>query len=75
MVGVCDGGNRYAPHRLMCLNTWPMGNGTIRRNGLVGVDVLCWRKCVTMGVGFEVSKAQATPSVEHSLLVLPWIQK
>ena len=31
----------------------------------------CWRKCVTVEVGFEVSYAQAMPSVTHSLLLLP----
>jgi hypothetical protein len=31
--------NRNGLHRLMCLNPWPVGSGTIRR-GLVGVDVL-----------------------------------
>ena len=29
------------------------GNGTIRRCGLVGVVWPHWRKCVTLGVGFE----------------------
>ena len=29
-----------------------------------------WRKCSTVEAGFEVSYAQATPSVEHSLLLL-----
>ena len=28
-------------------------------------------KCVTVGVGFEVSYAEAVPSVAHSLLLLP----
>lgn len=28
-----------APHRLMCFNAWLIGSGTIRRYGLVGVDV------------------------------------
>jgi hypothetical protein len=31
----------------------------------------CWRKCVTVGVGFEVSYAQAMTTVTHSLLLLP----
>jgi hypothetical protein len=31
--------NRNGPHRLMCLNTWPMGSDTIRRCGLVGESV------------------------------------
>ena len=38
---------------------------------LVGVALLeqvwsCWRKCVTVGVGFEVSYAEAMPSVAQS---------
>ena len=33
---------KYGPHRLMCLNAWPIGSGTIRRCGLVGVGVSLW---------------------------------
>jgi hypothetical protein len=40
-------------------------SGTIRRYGLVGVGVACWRKCVTMGAGFKVS---------GSSLLLPKVQ-
>ena len=29
----------------------------------------CWRKCVTVEVGFEVSYVQALPSMEASLLL------
>ena len=29
----------------------------------------CWRKCVTVGAGFEVSYAQATSSVTERLLL------
>ena len=29
-----------------------------------------WRKCITVEAGFEVSYAQATPSVAQSLLLL-----
>lgn len=56
------------PHRPMCLNTWPMESGAIRKRGLVGVGVAmlewvwpcgvgvaCWRKCVTVGAGFVIS--------------------
>ena len=57
--------NKYGHHRLMCLNAWPIESGTIRRYGLVEVGVallkymwLCWKKCVTVEVGFEVSYAQ-----------------
>jgi len=27
----CGGLKRFGPHRLMCLNAWPIGSGTIRR--------------------------------------------
>jgi len=41
----CGDLNRFSPHRLMCLNAWPMGNGPIRirwsRCGLVGESVSC----------------------------------
>jgi hypothetical protein len=35
----CGGFNGYSPHRLMCLDAWPMGSGSIKRCGLVGVGV------------------------------------
>jgi hypothetical protein len=54
----------------MCLNACPIGSGTIRMCGL-GVGVVLLEKVVTVGVGFEVSCAQAMPSVTHSLLFLP----
>ena len=38
----CGGLNRFGLHRLMCLNAWPKGNGTIRRCGLVGESVSLW---------------------------------
>jgi len=54
----CRGLNRFGSHRLMCLNAWPSGNGTIRRHGLVGVGVAllewvwpCWSGCGLVGVG------------------------
>lgn len=34
-----DGWNKYIPHRLMCLDDWPIGNDTIRMCALVGVGV------------------------------------
>jgi hypothetical protein len=40
--------NRNRPHRLMCLNTWPMGSGIIRRCGLVEVGV-AWLEEVPRG--------------------------
>ena len=33
---ICAYVNSYDLHRLMCLNAWPMGSGTIRRCGLIG---------------------------------------
>jgi hypothetical protein len=59
--GCCCDLNRYGPHKVMCLTVWPIGCGTIRRCGLVGG--------VSVGAGFDVSYAQATPSVAHSLLI------
>jgi hypothetical protein len=47
--------NRNGPNRLLFLNAWPIGSGTFRRHGLVGVDVAFWR-CVMWG-SFEVSDA------------------
>jgi hypothetical protein len=38
-VHFCSGLNRNGPHRRMCLNAWPLGNGTIRRGGLVRVGM------------------------------------
>jgi hypothetical protein len=29
-----------APHRLLCLNAWPIGSGNIRKCGLAGIDVV-----------------------------------
>ena len=37
--------NGYGPHRLICLNAWPIRSGTIRRCGLVGVDVALEKLC------------------------------
>ena len=64
--------NKNGPHTLMCLNTWPIGSGTIRRYGLVGVSVALLEKCVIVRVGFEVLSAQASgSSVVQSSLRLP----
>ena len=35
--------NRYGPHRLVCLNVWPLESGTIRRCGLVKGSMSLWR--------------------------------
>lgn len=39
MFNLCGVLNKYGPHRIICLNSWPVGSGTIRRIGLVGVDL------------------------------------
>ena len=49
--GQCAVVNRCGAHRLMCLNAWPIGSGTVRRCGLAGGSVPLW------GAGFEVSYA------------------
>ena len=36
---LCGGLNRNDPHRLICMNVWPIGSNTIRRCGLDGVGV------------------------------------
>jgi hypothetical protein len=43
-----------------------VGNGTIRRRGLVGEGIACWRK-LSLGVGFDVSEAQTRPHGSLSL--------
>ena len=35
----CDGLNRNSLHRVMCLHAWPIGSGTIRKCGLIGVGM------------------------------------
>ena len=53
----------------------PIGSGTIRRYGLVELGVaLCWRKCITVWMGFEVSYAQATPSGTQFTSCYLWIK-
>jgi hypothetical protein len=53
-----------APRRLKSLNAWSIGFVTIKRFALKVWP--CWRKCVTVGMGFEVSYAQAIRSVSQS---------
>jgi hypothetical protein len=31
----CDCLNRKSPHRILCLNAWPIGNSTIRKSGIL----------------------------------------
>jgi hypothetical protein len=45
--------NRFGPHRNKYLNAWPMGVGTLMRDVLLE-KVWPWRKCVTVGVDFEI---------------------
>ena len=65
----CGGLNRFGPYRLVCL-LGPQGVA------LLGSMILSewvwpyWRKCVTVGAGFDVSYSQAQPSVNSSLLQL-----
>ena len=49
----------------------PEGNCTVRRYGFVEYIWPSWRKYVTVGVGFEVSYAQATSSETMHLLLPP----
>lgn len=39
-VGLYGGFNRYGPLKLVCLNAWPKGRGTVRNCGLVGVGMI-----------------------------------
>ena len=43
-----------------------IGSGTIQRRGLVGVGVVLLEEVGHRGMGFEVSDAQARPSVAFS---------
>lgn len=58
----CGSLNENSPQRLI-------GSVAIKRYGLVGVGVILRMKYVT-GAGFELSDAQARPSVRHFLLPL-----
>jgi hypothetical protein len=53
----CSSLNRFSPRRHLCLDDW-------LREWHCSEVWPGWRKCVTMGVGFEVSYAQALPGVE-----------
>jgi hypothetical protein len=54
-LSVCGGMNRFGLHRLMCLNAWPTGSGSVRKYGLVRVGVTLLEEVHHCGVGFEVS--------------------
>jgi hypothetical protein len=62
--------DKNSPYRLIDLNAWLPESGTIRRCGLVGVGVAFLEEIRHWGVGFEVSDAQAKPSVSP-LFLLP----
>ena len=47
------------PHRLMCLNAWPIDSGTTRKSDLVGVGVDLLRNCVIVDVDSGISYAQS----------------
>ena len=44
--------NRYSPHGLICLNVWPIGDGTVRGCGLIEVDVASLEEVCHPGGGF-----------------------
>ena len=46
--------NRNGPHRLKCLNAWPIGNDTPRRYGLSGVGVALLEEVGHCSEVFEV---------------------
>lgn len=47
----CSGLTRYDPHRLMCLNAWPIGSDTIRWCGLLRIGVALLEKVCHCGDG------------------------
>ena len=47
---MCGGLSKNDPHRLMCLNIWPIGNSTIRKCGLVRVGVALLEEICYCGV-------------------------
>jgi hypothetical protein len=48
---ICAGLNSLSHHRLMSLNTWPIGCGIIRRHGLVRVGVTLLEEVCHCGGG------------------------
>jgi hypothetical protein len=59
----CGGLNRYGPHRLLYLDAWPIGSGTIRRCGLVGVGVTLFDEVCHCGwtMRFQMLKLGTMP--------------
>jgi hypothetical protein len=62
---VCGSLNRFGHHRLVGLNDWLTGSGTIRRESVVG------GRASPSGVNFEISYAQVLLSREETFLWLP----
>jgi hypothetical protein len=60
--------NIYAPHRSLCLNTWPIGNGPIRKCDPVEVGMALLEELWVWAL--RVSYSQVLPSMEHSLPLL-----
>ena len=48
---MCAGLNRFGPHRLMCLNAWPIKSDTNRGCGLIGEGVALEEKVCHCGCG------------------------
>ena len=64
-IHLCGELNMYGPHRLTCLNTWPIGSSNIRRCALVEVDV--WGSVSLWGKALR--SHFSSYSVAHSLLL------
>ena len=64
----CGGLNRKGPYKLIDLNAWSPGSGTIRRCDFVGVGLALVEEVCHCGVGFEVSNAQPRRSGSLSFL-------
>lgn len=56
--------NENGPLKLLCLNTWSLGGGTVWE-GSGGWP--CWNRCVTRGQGWRFYKTLAIPSVPSLL--------
>ena len=53
----CSGLNGNYPNRLMCLSAWTIGSGTVRRCGLLRVDVALLEEACHWGWDFIMFKA------------------
>lgn len=52
----------------LCLNAWPIGRGALGKCGFVAVGMALMQEVCHFGGRFEVSYAQAMPSIGHSTL-------